>query len=79
MAADDPSVIEAMAAHMKHQHCGCCGRCGSQRWAGGLTGDWCRACTQHLAPARINGEHVPPWDRTYYAQHKQPCPFESEE
>jgi hypothetical protein len=37
-------------------HCGCCGRmCGSD--------DWCDDCRPHLL-----ARHLPPWDRTYYAQ-----------
>lgn len=45
-------------------YCGCCGReCESQ--------EWCLDCAKHLH----HNEHLPPWERTYFAQHKIECPF----
>lgn len=46
-------------------YCGCCGRpCGESDM-------WCMECEAHVAKTS-----APPWDRTYSAVHKQPCPFE---
>lgn len=49
-------------------YCGCCGRSISD--VGGDTW-WCLDCLNHLNPAPTHQ-----WDRTYYAQHGQPCPLQ---
>lgn len=44
-------------------YCGCCGnRCSG-------TALWCGRCEKHVLPAGAL------WDRTWYAQKKEPCPF----
>lgn len=51
-------------------HCGCCGRPIGQF----IEGDpWCEDCLPHLADYRIG---IPPWDRTYFAQHGTDCPLD---
>jgi hypothetical protein len=47
-------------------HCGCCGRPISNQ-------EWCTDCAKHLLPYQRG---LPPWDRTYFAQHGKDCPFE---
>ena len=49
--------------------CGCCGRSIPY-------GEWCLKCSQHLLPEK---SHLPPWERTYFAQHGKDCPFQDEE
>lgn len=46
-------------------YCGCCGRPTRNSF-------WCSRCTAHIAPADRSL-----WDRTWFAQHGQPCPFEA--
>ena len=43
-------------------HCGCCG-------APITNTEWCLCCTQHVGPA-----HLPPWERTWFAQYGTECP-----
>jgi len=48
--------------------CGCCGRpCGLGR-------SWCVLCGtfKHLGPP-----HLHAWDRTWFAQHAEPCPYQA--
>lgn len=45
-------------------YCGCCGReC--------LSADWCQECRAHV----LGDVTRPSWERTHYAQFRQPCPF----
>lgn len=46
-------------------YCGCCGR-----ETKGHSTFWCRECAGHLGA----GDY--PHERTFYAQHQKPCPFE---
>lgn len=46
-------------------YCGCCGREISG-------GSWCADCLGHLLPRAGRYEY----ERTYFAQYNQPCPFE---
>lgn len=49
--------------------CGCCGR---KALDGSI---WCDDCRTHvIQPKGI--EHIAPHDRTFFAQHGKPCPFE---
>jgi hypothetical protein len=48
-------------------HCGCCGR--------PCVGPWCEDCRHHIIPSGLYS----PWDRTWYAQHDEPCPFQLRE
>lgn len=43
-------------------YCGCCGRETA-------AAEWCADCATHVLAA---GK---PWDRTWYAQHREDCPF----
>jgi hypothetical protein len=45
--------------------CGCCGRAIAE------SKSWCRPCEGHLAP-----DDRPVFDRTYFAQHQRPCPYD---
>jgi hypothetical protein len=56
---------------MSEHFCGCCGA--------ELTPNegqfWCRRCRKHIVHfPKANG--LPPWDRTYFAQRGDPCPYE---
>ena len=52
--------------------CGCCGRemHSNQMYS---SQEWCADCSVHV-------EHgtLPPWRRTYEAQHGVPCPYQTE-
>lgn len=37
----------------------------------GYDPNWCGACLEHISP-----ENLQPWDRTYFALHGEPCPFQ---
>lgn len=55
-------------------YCGCCG----QRLEGARSEEsmWCEPCEVHLAPPFWpEGQRREPWDRTWYAQHKEDCPL----
>ena len=48
-------------------YCGCCGgRCSE-------TSFWCVPCQAHVLP-RSSGKDA--WDRTWFAQHREACPFD---
>lgn len=49
---------------MATPYCGCCGREIP-------TGDWCDDCLKHLGPRSL-----PEWERTYFARHHKPCPYD---
>lgn len=50
-----------------------CGCCGEQIGAGTRSDpSWCARCKPHIK----GYTDAPLWDRTYFAQHKQPCPFQ---
>lgn len=49
---------------MTKSYCGCCGRESGP-------GEWCRDCRQHLGSSLL-----PAFERTYFAQHGQSCPFD---
>ena len=52
------------------QFCGCC---GEQIGAGSTTDTlWCKRCKPHTK----GYTDAAAWDRTYFAQHKKPCPFQ---
>lgn len=51
--------------------CGCCGN-GIGR-STRSDPDWCRRCKPHV---RTYPASLPPWERTYYAQHKRDCPYQ---
>jgi hypothetical protein len=44
--------------------CGCCGGPSSR------DGMWCNLCEKHVLKTSI-----PPWERTYFAQTGDTCPF----
>lgn len=48
-------------------YCGCCGR----EVEG--SADWCDDCFSHLVPYHPG---LPPYERTWFAQHHAPCPYE---
>ncbi len=54
---------------MSEHYCGCCGR----EIPGGFISDpiWCTDCKRHILPG--SGA---PWNRTFYAQHRNECPFQ---
>ena len=55
--------------------CGCCG--GEIRGSyidPERESEWCSRCITHIAPR--TAERRAPWDRTYFAVHRQPCPYE---
>jgi hypothetical protein len=55
-----------------------CGCCGVQIGRGSTTDPlWCARCKPHI---RTGTSVLPigPWDRTYFAQHRQPCPYQEE-
>ena len=54
-------------------HCGCCGRPCSAPML--LAGFWCDDCWKHVEPLPFD-RYVPPWQRTYFARHQEPCPFQ---
>lgn len=45
-----------------------CGCCGTQS-----ASDWCRRCREHIAPP-----NRPEYERNYYAQHGEECPYQVE-
>lgn len=49
----------------RHNFCGCCGRKAR------LNPLWCVRCLLHVGPRHL---HV--WDRTYFAQHGEDCPYQ---
>jgi hypothetical protein len=54
------------------EFCGCCGReiaCSISDYAA----EWCFDCWPH-----IKRTHEFPHERTYFAQHNAPCPFQVE-
>lgn len=76
--ADFPTYFrftEAMVGELLHQletvglvrqpaYCGCCGSPMPDRV------EWCCRCRSHVLNTG------PSWNRTYEAQHQQPCPFQ---
>lgn len=55
--------------HEAHDHCGCCGRCYVY-----LNGDFCTPCRSKNR--HLGSRDLPPWDRTYFAIHGEPCPLQ---
>ena len=56
---------------MKKSIEGCCGCCGRRvPWSA----MWCEDCRAHIKPQDCYGS-LPSWERTYYAQQKERCPF----
>ena len=45
----------------------CCGCCGHEALPGSV---WCAKCVEHI------GRHGADWDRTFYALHRRPCPYQ---
>lgn len=52
-----------------------CGCCGNQIVRPGRLSNWCGPCRKHVLTGRA-ADGKPPWDRTYFAQHGEPCPYE---
>lgn len=56
----------SVSNYPKQDYCGCCGaKC---------SGMWCERCILHLRP--MSSRYAGPWTRTYYAWHKEPCPYQ---
>jgi hypothetical protein len=51
-------------------YCGCCGRECS------MAEMWCKDCMSHVIPS--SDSYRPYWERTYFAQHREVCPFQGE-
>lgn len=49
-------------------YCGCCGRPYQ-----GRDSTFCDDCLKHVAPRAFDKA---PWDRTFEAVHKAPCPYQ---
>lgn len=60
-----------MTAAMREQlYCGCC---GNEIGQGPRSDpDWCSRCQSHIK----GYTWAPPWERTFFAQHKRDCPFQ---
>ncbi len=50
-----------------HEGCGCCGQ-----YLSGRDDYFCVDCLAHVWPK----EDRPPWERTYFARHGKPCPWQ---
>lgn len=56
-----------------------CGCCGNPIGANARTdNDWCSRCRPHIARARreVGGCFTPVWERTYFAQTGEDCPWQ---
>lgn len=50
-----------------------CGCCGNEIGRSTRTDpDWCKRCKPHIR----HYPRVPPWLRTYFAQHREDCPYQ---
>lgn len=54
--------------HEAHDHCGCCGQCYVY-----LNGSFCLPC--RTKKGHLGSPGLPPWERTYFAVHGEPCPL----
>jgi predicted amidophosphoribosyltransferase len=54
--------------------CGCCGNPND-----GLDANFCARCLPHIKPFKKAWGDLQPWERTYFAQHGQDCPFQAED
>lgn len=61
---------------MSQLYCGCCGNEIGQSTRSDP--DWCRRCVPHIIAKRrdITGCYSPSWERTWFAQTGQDCPFQ---
>lgn len=62
LLSDDSEIRKSVLS--KRSHCGCCGESIN-------SGEWCKPCAEHIS----ENQNLPPWDRTYFAQHGSTCPF----
>ena len=67
--ADEPCIDERTMPD--YGYCGCCGE--QLHWAD-FYKLWCRRCRGHVYP--VVGVYVPTHERTYFAQHGRPCPYQ---
>lgn len=57
-------------------YCGCCGRPTES-----TANDWCAKCLPHVITEEQGEENLklrglPPWERTWFAQHGTDCPYQ---
>lgn len=52
-------------------YCGCCGNEIGRSTRSDP--DWCRRCKSHV---QTYPPDLPPWKRTYFAQHRTDCPYQ---